>query len=113
MDSASLCLVSLNAYHRIYPQSFFRRILEIKDLENVRNSLVFQGFGRLAGLAKEKKDYFVILKLIESNVDAVYQMLRTGRVEGFSNEIERSRWETDSETLNTFEKYLREEEAKL
>ncbi|UCC91244.1 MAG: hypothetical protein JSV39_02910, partial [Candidatus Aenigmatarchaeota archaeon] len=69
MNPETLCLISLNAYHRISRNSFFRRILEAKDLEHARNSLVFHGFSRLSEIAKENKDYFVILRLIERDID--------------------------------------------
>jgi hypothetical protein len=113
MDFASVCLISLNAYHRIFPDSFFRRILEAKELEHVRNSLVFHGFSRLAGLAKERKDYFIILKIIEQDVDGIYEMLRTGRIEIFGAIIEKLRWEIESELLVKFERFFIEEEKKI
>ena len=113
MDSETLCLVSLNAYHRISQDSFFRRILEAKDLESARNSLVFRGFSKLSGFAKESKDYLIILKLIESDVDGVYEMLRTGSTEKSREKFEKLKRETAKETLEEFEKYFTEEERKI
>ena len=113
MDFESICLVSLNAYHRIYPDSFFRRSLRKEDLGHARHSLVLLGFSKLAGLAKENKDYFIILKIIESNVDGVYEMIRTGRTESIGIQIERLRWEIESELLERFERYFREEEMRV
>ncbi|MEE9323776.1 MAG: hypothetical protein V3U72_04485 [Candidatus Aenigmarchaeota archaeon] len=113
MDPETLCLISLNAYHRISKDSFFRRILEAKDLEHTRNSLVFLGFSELSGLAKERKDYFIILKLIEQDVDGVYGMLSRGEKESFRGKIEKMKRETAKETLEEFEKYFTEEEGKI
>ncbi len=113
MDSETLCLVSLNAYHRISQDSFFRRILEISDLESARNSLVFHGFSKLSELAKESKDYFLILKLIEQDVEGVYEMLSTGNIENFREKFEKLKRETAKETLEEFEKYFTEEERKI
>ncbi len=113
MDSETLCFISLNAYYRIYPDSFFRRILETSDLEHAKNSLVFHGFSKLAGIAKERKDYFIILKLIENDVDGVYEMLRTGEMGSFGSKIEKLRWEIESEILRKFERYFIEEERRI
>ncbi|MCK4336183.1 MAG: hypothetical protein KAW40_05685 [Candidatus Aenigmarchaeota archaeon] len=113
MDPETLCLISLNAYHRISPESFFRRTLEIPDLEHARNSLVFHGFSKLSELANESKDYFLILKLIEQDVEGVYEMLSTGNIEKFREKFEKLKSETGSENLEKFEKYFTEEKGKI
>jgi hypothetical protein len=113
MNSATLCLVSLNAYQRIYPNSFFRRPLRKEDLKPAGNSLVFLGFSELSGLARGTKDYFVILKLIEQNVNGVCEMIRTGKNEKFIAKFKRLKKETGKEIIEKFEKYFREEEKKV
>ncbi|GAG30045.1 unnamed protein product [marine sediment metagenome] len=113
MDSETLCLVSLNAYHRISKDSFFRRVLEANELEPARNSFVFHGFSKLSELAKESKDYLIILKLIEQDVDGVYGMLGTGNIEKFREKFEKLKSETGSEILEKFEKHFIEEKKKI
>ncbi len=113
MDPERACLISLNAYHRISRDSFFRRILEAKDLEHAKNSLVFHGFSKLSGLAKESKDYFIILKMIESDIDGVYEMLKTGEIGELREKFEKLKSKTSKETLEEFEKYFLEEEKKI
>lgn len=113
MDSENLCLISLNAYHRIYPKSFFRRTLETSDLKHAKNSLVFLGFSRLHKMAKEKKDYFLILKLIEHDVEGVFEMLLTEKMEGLQRKFEKLESETRNEVLEKFKKYFAEEERKI
>jgi len=113
MDKEMECLVSLNAYHRIYPNSFFRRILEIPDLEHARNSLVFLGFSKLVPLTKEKKDYFIILKSIEQDVDGTYEMLGSGNNESFRKEFEKLKSGIEKGLLKKFEKYFIEEKKKV
>lgn len=113
MSSGSICLISLNAYHRMYPNSFFRRVLEAEDLEHARNSLVFHGFSKLVPLAKEKKDYLVILRLIEQDVDGVYDMLRTENIEMFRKNFEKMKSEIESGLLEKFEKFFAEEEKRI
>jgi hypothetical protein len=108
-----VCLVSLNAYHRIRPDSFFRRILKASDLRVAKNSLVFLGFSKLFKLAKERRDYLIILKLIERDVDGIYEMLNGKDIERFQENFKKLRSETESEILDKFEKYLSEEEGKI
>jgi hypothetical protein len=113
MDPAGVCLVSLNAYHRIYPDSFFRRTLKKEDLEHARNSLVFLGFSKLHMLAKESKHYFIILKLIEQDVEGVCEMLLTEKTERLREKFEKIKNETKNEVLEKFKKYFAEEERKI
>jgi len=113
MDSASVCLISLNAYHRIYPNSFFRRTLETSDLEHAKNSLVFLGFSKLHKIAKERRHYFIILKLIEQDVEGVCEMLLTEKTERLRKKFEKLKNEIKNEVLDKFKKYFAEEERKI
>jgi hypothetical protein len=113
MDPENLCLISLNAYHRISKDSFFRRVLEANELEHARNSLVFHGFSKLSELAKESRDYLIILRLIEQDVDGVYEMLGTGNIEKFREKFEKLKSEIESGILEKFEKFFAEEEKKI
>jgi len=112
MDYEHLCLAAINAYHRIYPGSFFGRVLEISDLENAKSSLVFMAFRKTAPDVKED-EYFLVLKAIEKDVDGFYKMIITGEREGIIVKIEQARKETDKDTLEKFMKYLKEEKEKL
>ena len=107
------CLISLNAYHKLYPNSFFRRPLRKDDVPLAKNTLVFLGFSELLHLSKERKDYFLILKTIENDVDGVYEMLKTGEKEKFEESFEKLKTGTKEESLNKFEKYFAEEEKKI
>ncbi len=107
------CLISLNAYHKLYPNSFFRRLLQKDEILFAKNTLVFLGFSELLYLSRERKDYFLILKTIESDVDGVYEMLRTGEKKKLEERFEKLKTETKEETLNKFEKYFAEEEKKI
>ncbi len=113
MDSDTLCMISLNAYHRIYPNSFFRRILRKDELEMARDSLVFLGFYRLLELAKEIKDYFLILRVIEQNVDEVCKMLWTGKGKVLRDKFKKLKTTADREVLDKFEECFAEEEKKI
>jgi len=113
MDPDTLCMVCLNAYYRIYPNSFFRRILRKDELEMARDSLVFLGFSRLAELAKETKDYYLILRLIEQNVDEVCELLWTGKSKVLRNKFEKLKTAADREVLDKFEECFAEEEKKI
>ena len=113
MDHETLCLISLNAYHRISKDSFFRRPLRKDDVPLAKNTLVFLGFSELLHLSKERKDYFLILKTIENDVDGVYEMLKTGEKEKFEESFEKLKTGAKEETLNKFEKYFAEEEKKI
>jgi hypothetical protein len=113
MDFEKECLISLNAYHRISPGSFFRRKLKKDEIKNARNSLVFVGFCRLAPLANAKKEYLVILKMIEQNIEEFYCMLASGDNKQLSCRFSDARKAASKKTMETFEKYFREEEKKV
>lgn len=113
MDPDNACLISLNAYNRIYPDSFFRKPLKKKDLEFAKKTLVFKGFCKLSELAKEEKDYFLILRMIEHDVDGVYGMIATGDIESFREKFEELKSRTDKQILDKFHSYFNEEMKKL
>jgi hypothetical protein len=113
MDFERECLISLNAYSRLYPQSFFRRPLENKDLKNARNSLVFLGFCIVAPVASEKKDYFVILKMIEQDVEEFYCILMAGDKKRIFCRFEEVKKAADKKMLEKFGKFFSEEEKKF
>jgi|GEM_PF-1780201 len=113
MDSASLCLVSLNAYHRISKDSFFRRILRKEDLGHAKNSLVFHGFSKLLGFARESKEYFIVLKLIEQNIDDICEMVYGGDAGDLREKFEKLKASTGKEILERFEKHFKEEKKKI
>ena len=107
------CAISLNAYLRIFPESFFGRALKTSDIKNACNSLVFVGFGMLAPLAKSKKDYFVILRLVQQDVEDFFCMLASGDRKMLACKLEDARKVADGKTLEKFVKYYAEEEKKL
>lgn len=107
------CVISLNAYLRIYPDSFFRRPLKSKDIKDAGNSLVFVGFSMLVPLAKDKKDYFAILKLIRQDVEDFFCMLASGDKKILACKFSDIKKTADKKMLEKFEKYFREEEKKI
>ena len=113
MDAKKECLISLNAYHRLYPGSFFGRPLKAEEIRDAGNSLVFAGFGALAPLATEKKDFFVILRLIDQNVEDFFCMLASGDRKLFACRFADAKKAADSKTLEKFGKYYTEEKKKL
>jgi hypothetical protein len=110
MKLEKACVYSLNAYNRLYPSSFFRRKLQEKDIKEAKKSIVFLGFCKLAHLAKEKKDYFVILKIIEQDVEGVCCMLMVSDDKQFSQKFLKAKKNADPKLLEKFEKYYKEEE---
>jgi hypothetical protein len=107
------CAISLNAYLHIYPDSFFGRQLKAKDIRNAGNALVFVGFGMIVPLAKNKKDYFVILKLIQRDVEDFFCMLASGDKKILACKFSDIKKTVDEKMLEKFEKYYGEEEKKL
>ncbi len=69
------CLAALNAYHEIKPNSFFRRKLKKEEMKHAENTLVVLGFIKLKVLTKDTSDFFVILKMIEDNVNDVFGLV--------------------------------------
>jgi len=110
MKLEKACVYSLNAYHRLYPGSFFGRKLKEKELKDAKKTIVFLGFCKLARLAKERKDYFVILRLIEQDVEGVCCLLMVSDDEQFSQKFLEARKNADPKMLEKFEKYYKEEE---
>lgn len=113
MDNGNLCLACLNAYHRIYPGSFFKRRLEAKEMEQARKSMVFIAFSELCGGAKDDKDCFFILRAIDKDPDRVYRMLMLNRDEQISRDMEGIRKSANKEDVDRFLKYLKEEKSKI
>jgi hypothetical protein len=107
------CAVSLNAYLRIYPGSFFGRPLNAKDVANAKSSLVFVGFCMLAPVAKDKKDYCAILRLVRDDVEDFFRMLASGDMKILECRLSDFRKAIDPATLRKFEKYYAEEDRKF
>jgi len=112
MKLEKACVYSLNAYNRLYPGSFFGRRLGQEEIKEAKKSIVFLGFCKLARLAKERKDYFVILRLIEEDVEGTCCMLMFDGYKEFSGRFIEARKNADPKMLEKFEKYYREEEKK-
>lgn len=110
MDFEIECLVSLNAYLRISPGSFFGRALKKSDIKNARDSLVFVGFRALAPLAKDRKDYFVILRLIEQDVEETYSLLISGDDKRLSCKFCDCRNTADRKSMEKIREVLRRRE---
>lgn len=107
------CVISLNAYLRIYPGSFFGRPLKAKEIKDACNSLVFVGFCMLAPLAKDRKDYCVILRLIQQDVEDFFCMLASGDRKILECKFSDTKKAVDAKKLEKFEKYYKEEESKI
>ncbi|MCK5023353.1 MAG: hypothetical protein KAS04_04225, partial [Candidatus Aenigmarchaeota archaeon] len=99
MENDKLCLVSLNAYHELYPDRFFGKLLELSDLEAAGNSLVFVAFSELESLAKNEGDYLIILKVVDDDTGAVYGIAESGEISEFADKIEAMKKETSSEEI--------------
>jgi hypothetical protein len=107
------CAIALNAYLRIYPGSFFGKPLKTSDLKDAGRSLVFMGFSTLAPLAKNKKEYCVILRLIQQDVEDFFCMLASGDGKILECKFTDAKKAADVKTLEKFGKYYAEEEKKF
>jgi hypothetical protein len=107
------CAVSLNAYLRLYPNSFFGRPLKATELKSACNSLVFAGFSALVPLAGDKKYYCVILRLIHQDIEDFYCVLASGDKKMLECKFSDAKKAADPKTLEKFEKYYAEEEKKF
>ncbi|NIO20445.1 MAG: hypothetical protein GTN76_06815 [Candidatus Aenigmarchaeota archaeon] len=114
MNDDECFLVSINAYHRINPDSFFRRSISEEDVDHLGNTLVFLGFNEFKEFAKSEKEYYVVLKLIEKNIERVCEFLFSGKKrENFQKVFEDLKKEVEEEVLNDFAKFFKEEMNKL
>lgn len=113
MDKDKLCFACLNAYHRIHPDSFFKRPLKAKERGQASKSMVFVAFSELAGRAKDEKDYFFILRAIDRDPDRIYRMLAVNEDDLIWDEIGKLRKEREKGTVEKFLRHYREEKAKL
>jgi len=113
MDFEKEFLVSINAYNRLYPGSFFRRPLKAGDIQQARSSLVFVAFRMLAPLAKGTDDHFAILKAIEQDVEEIYCLLMAGDGKRLSCRFSEAKKAAEKKILERFERYFAEEKKKL
>ncbi|NIO22713.1 MAG: hypothetical protein GTN38_01645 [Candidatus Aenigmarchaeota archaeon] len=110
------CLVSLNAYNGINPDSFFRRPIEPKEIKLVKNTLVLRGFTMLRPLVSIAEDYLVVLKLIEQDVDGVYELLISEskeKLNPFLREFEKMKNEISKDVLKNFNQKFYQERKRL
>lgn len=113
MDAETVCFHSLNAYHKISPQSFFGKILRRDEIRHARDSLVFRAFCKAFPLAKSEEDYLVILKIIEDDVDGACELILTGNTGDIGKRMDRIKKELSEKTTGDFKKYFNEEKSRV
>ncbi len=110
------CVVSLNAYHRISKESFFRRHMKPKEIELMKNTLVVRGFVLFRPLVSRAEDYFLVLKMIEGDVDGIYELLVSesrDKFETFLRRFEILKRETPENILRNFHENFYRERRRL
>lgn len=108
-----ICLASINAYHRIHPESFFKRELKASELEHARKTLVFVGFCEMFPFLGKEEDYYTALKMVDSDVDGFYEMIHKGEMENIKSELAGIKKKIDRKQLGEFKKYYKEEMKKI